>query len=110
LARLPTSTTSPTLILHPLTISHSSSQYYEKVDFRPPWPDHREGLISKSTMARGLIFFQFSKNDILNIFNFKQPPNSLYFSKWSLKYAFFSVFDCFWGLLRPHISIILSDK
>ncbi len=110
LARLPTSITPLTLMLHSLTISHSSSQNFEKVDFRPPWPDHRNGLISKSTKVRGLIFLAFSKNDILNIFNFKQPPSSLYFSKRSLKYAFFSVFDYFLGLWRPHISVILSDK
>jgi hypothetical protein len=95
LTSLPTSITSPTLMFYPLTISHSSSQNFEKVDFRPPWPDHRNGLISKSTKARGLIFLAFSTNDILNIFNCKQPPILLYFSKQYLKYAFFSVFDYF---------------
>ncbi len=110
LARLPTSITPPTLMLHSLTISHSSSQNFEKVDFIPPWPDHRNSLISKSTKARRLIFLYFSTNNILNIFNFKQPPSSLCFSRRSLKYAFFSFFDCFLGLLRPHISVILSDK
>jgi hypothetical protein len=79
-------------MLHPLTISHSSSQNFEKVDFRPPWLGHREGLISKSTKAKGLIFLEFSTNDILNIFNCKQPPSRLYFSKQSMKYAFLIVF------------------
>ncbi len=110
LAHLPKCITSPTLMFYFFTISHSSSQNYEKVDFRPPWPDHRNCLISKSTMARGLIFLGFSTNDILKIFNCKQPPSPLYLSKRSLKYEFFSVFDCFLWLFGSHISVILSDK
>ncbi len=101
LASLPTSITPLTLMLQPLTISHSSSQNFEKVVFRPPWPDHRNGLISKSTKARRLIFLEFSTNDILNIFNCKQPPISLYLSKRFLKYAFFSVLTVFYGFSDP---------
>ncbi len=96
-------------MLHPLTISHSSSQNFEKVDFRPPWPDHRNSLISKSTKARGLIFLGFTTNNILNIYNFKQLSNLLYFSKRCLKYTFFSIFSCFLWLFGPHISSYLKQ-
>jgi hypothetical protein len=98
------------LLSHSLTISHSSSQNFEKVDFIPPWPGHRKGLISKSTNARGLIFVEFLTNNISNIFNCKQRPSLLYFSKRSLKYAFFSVFSCLLWVFGSHISVILSDK